>query len=148
MIAAVENISSTLDQRIEVIIAGVLICVVIFELVRRKHLMERFALLWLVAGVVLLALALWRGLLTTISHAAGIYYPPAALFALAFIFVLILLIHFSIAVSRLSDQNKILAQRVALLQQRLERKESEDDVDPDRERAEPTGSNRHTAGKR
>ncbi len=69
-------------------------------------------------------LAAWQGLLTTLSHAAGIYYPPAALFAVAFLFVLALLLHFSIVLSRLSDQNKILAQRVALLQQRLDEKES------------------------
>lgn len=120
MILAADQISSFLDQRLEVVIFGVVVCLVIFELVRRKHLMERYAILWLLAGVILLVLALWRGLLTTFSHAVGIYYPPAALFGLGFLFVLILLIHFSIAISRLSDQNKILAQRLALLQQRLE----------------------------
>jgi hypothetical protein len=111
-------------QRVEVIAVAILICAVILELIRRKHLMERYAILWLTLGVTLLALAAWKGLLTTLSHAAGIYYPPAALFAIAFIFVLALLLHFSIVLSRLSDQNKILAQRVALLQQRLERQES------------------------
>ncbi|MGN6588217.1 MAG: DUF2304 domain-containing protein, partial [Solirubrobacterales bacterium] len=45
-------------------------------------------------------------------------------FAVAFVFVLALLLHFSIVLSRLSDQNKILAQRLALLQQRLDEKES------------------------
>ncbi|MBS1887179.1 MAG: DUF2304 domain-containing protein [Actinobacteria bacterium] len=133
MILATNQISSFLGQRLEVIIFGVLVCLVIFELVRRKHLMERYALLWLAAGVILLVLALWRGLLTTFSHAVGIYYPPAALFGLGFLFVLILLIHFSIAISRLSDQNKILAQRLALLQQRLEKDEG---GQPDRERSE------------
>lgn len=110
-------------QRIEVLVAAILICVVIFELVRRRHLMERYALLWLLAGVALMVLALWQGLLTTVSGWVGIYYPPAALFAAGFVFVLAILLQFSIAISRLSDQNKILAQRVALLQQQLERAE-------------------------
>jgi hypothetical protein len=113
-------------QRIEVIAAGLVIWIVIFELVRRKHLLERFALLWLAAGIVVLVLAIWQGLLTTLSHAVGIYYPPAALFGLAFLFVLLMLLHFSITVSRLSDQNKVLAQRVALLRQELERERSAD----------------------
>jgi hypothetical protein len=108
------------SQRIEVIIAGLLICGVIFELVRRKHLLERYALLWLAAGIVVLVLAIWRGLLTSLSHAVGIFYPPAALFGLGFLFVLLMLLHFSITISRLSDQNKILAQRVAMLRQELE----------------------------
>ena len=128
MIAATENVSSLLGQRAEVIIVAIGICALIFELVRRKHLMERYAILWLLAAVTLLALAVWQGLLTTLSHAVGIYYPPAALFAVAFLFVLVMLVHFSLAVSRLTDQNKILAQRLALLQQRLEEKQ---DVDGD-----------------
>jgi hypothetical protein len=117
-------LGALIGQRVEVIAVAILICAVILELIRRKHLMERYAILWLTLGVTLLALAAWKGLLTTLSHAAGIYYPPAALFAVAFVFVLALLLHFSIVLSRLSDQNKILAQRVALLQQRLERQES------------------------
>lgn len=114
-------ILALVSQRAEVVAIALLICAVILELIRRKHLMERYAILWLLLGVTLLVLAAWKGLLTTLSHAAGIYYPPAALFAVAFVFVLALLLHFSIVLSRLSDQNKILAQRVALLQQRLDR---------------------------
>ena len=107
--------SSALSQRVEVIALAVVVSVLIFELVRRKHLMERYAILWLVAGVTVLVLALWQGLLTTLSHAVGIYYPPSALFAVAFLFVLVMLVHFSMTVSRLSEQNTVLAQRLALL---------------------------------
>lgn len=127
MSVAADHLTSALGQRAEVIIVAVVICVLIFELIRRRHLMERYAILWLVAGVTLLVLALWKGLLTTLSHAAGIYYPPAALFAVGFLFVLIMLVHFSMTVSRLSDQNKVLAQRLALLQQRLEQAATEQD---------------------
>lgn len=107
-------------QRIEVLLAAVVICGVILELVRRRHMLERYALLWLLAGAALFVLAIWQGLLTTLAEAVGIYYPPAALFAAGFLFVLLMLLHFSITISRLSDQNKVLAQRVALLQQRLD----------------------------
>jgi len=118
---AIPGLAAIVSQRLEVVVVAVLICAVIFELIRRKHLMERYAILWLVLGLTILVLAAWKGLLTSFSHAVGIYYPPAALFAVAFLFVLALLLHFSIVLSRLSDQNKILAQRVALLQERLER---------------------------
>ena len=148
MTGPTEQLSSALGQRVEVIIVAILICVLIFELVRRKHLMERYAILWLVAGLTLLVLALWKGLLTTLSHAAGIYYPPAALFAVGFLFVLVMLLHFSMTVSRLSSENKMLAQRLALLQQRLEQEEEEaaegqpsgSTVAADRPRDEPTRS--------
>ena len=78
--------------------------------------MERYALLWLFSTVVLLGLAVWRGLLEQVSAAVGIYYAPSALFAVAFGFVLVLLLHFSLVISRLADQNKVLAQRLGLLQ--------------------------------
>jgi hypothetical protein len=93
---------------------------VIFELLRRKRLMERYALLWLFSSAVLLALAVWKGLLETIASAIGIYYAPSALFVIAFGFILVLLLHFSLVISRLADQNKVLAQRLGLLQQRLD----------------------------
>jgi hypothetical protein len=93
---------------------------VIFELLRRKRLMERYALLWLFSSAVLLALAAWRGLLETIASAIGIYYAPSALFVIAFGFILVLLLHFSLVISRLADQNKVLAQRLGLLQERLD----------------------------
>ncbi len=120
MLAATQISHELLRQRIEAIGLAIVICVLIFELIRRKHLMERYAILWLLAGVTVLVLALWKGLLTTLSHAAGISYGPSALFAVTFLFVLGMLVQFSTTISRLSDQNTMLAQRLALLQQRVE----------------------------
>jgi hypothetical protein len=99
---------------------------VIFELLRRKRLMERYALLWLFASLVLLALAVWKGLLTTIAHTIGIFYPPSALFVIAVGFILLMLLHFSLVISRLADQNKVLAQKLGLLQQRLDEREAQE----------------------
>jgi hypothetical protein len=95
----------------------------VFELVRRKHLSERYAILWLLAATTLFVLAAWKGLLTTLSNDVGISYPPSALFAVAIGLIVVLLMYFSLVVSRLSDQNKILAQRLALLQRRVEESE-------------------------
>jgi len=103
------------------ILGSVVLLLAVLEMVRRRRLMERYALLWLLSGVVLLALASWPGALAGISHAIGIFYPPTALFVVAFGFVLLLLLHFSSAVSRLSDQTKVLAQRLALLEERVRR---------------------------
>jgi hypothetical protein len=101
------------------ILCSVALLLVVLELVRRRRLMERYALLWLLSALVLLGLASWPGALIQISHAIGILYPPSALFVVALGFVLALLLHFSLAVSRLSDQTKVLAQRLALLEERV-----------------------------
>jgi len=110
-------------QLVSIVVTGGMFAVV-FELLRRKRLMERYALLWLFASAVLLALALWKGLLTTLAHAIGIYYPPSALFVFAFGFILVMLLHFSLVISRLADQNKVLAQQLGLLRQRLDEREA------------------------
>jgi hypothetical protein len=109
------------DIRIQVvaIVGAVMLLLAILELVRRRRLLERYALLWLFSGVVLLALASWRGALEQLAQLVGIAYPPNALFFVAFAFVLVLLLHFSVAVSRLTDQTKVLAQRLALLEERI-----------------------------
>ena len=121
------------------IVAAVIVLVIIFELVRRRRLQERYALLWMGSGLILLALAIWRGALTEISHRLGIIYPPNALFLIAFAFVLLLLLHFSLAISRLSDQSKVLAQRLALLEESVRRggngPEAEPPLEPEAELA-------------
>jgi hypothetical protein len=122
------------------ILSSALLLLAVLEMVRRRRLMERYALLWLLSAVVILALASWPGALSWISRTVGIAYPPTALFVVAFVFVLFLLLHFSTAISRLSDQTKVLAQRIALLEERLTRErtagaeaERAADLDPERE---------------
>jgi hypothetical protein len=120
----------------------------VFELVRRRRLMERYALLWLLASTVLLGLSVWRDLLETIASAVGIYYAPSALFAVAFGFVLVLLLHFSLVISRLADQNKVLAQRVGLLQQQLDAQAARLDAAEHVERVHPVAEPRELTGAR
>src|SRR5215218_7076528 len=118
-----------MDSRIQILtifVAAVLLVGVI-ELVRRRRLLERYALVWLFSSLVLLGLAVWGGALDRIAEEIGVAYPPNALFIVAFGFVLWLLLHFSVAVSRLSDQSKVLAQRLALLEERMRRQEATGD---------------------
>jgi hypothetical protein len=101
--------------QIVAIVASSGLVLIVFELLRRRRLIERYALLWLLSSLVLLGLSVWTGLLEVISKAVGIVYPPNALFMIAFAFVLVLLLHFSLAISRLSGETKVLAQEVARL---------------------------------
>ena len=109
-----------METRIQVVavLATLGLLALVLELVRRRRLLERYALLWLFSALVLLALGVSRELLEAVSGLIGIAYPPSALFVIAFGFILLLLLHFSLAVSRLADQSKVLAQRLALMEQR------------------------------
>jgi hypothetical protein len=115
-----------MDTRLQLLAVGAsgVLLLVLLELVRRRRLLERYALLWLFSAGVLLGLSVWDSLLNWVAtDVFGIKYPPNALFAVAFGFVLVLLLHFSLAVSRLTDQSKVLAQRLALMEERLHRQE-------------------------
>jgi hypothetical protein len=109
-----------METRIQLVAVGatLLLLLGVLDLVRRRRMLERYAIVWLGSALALLALSAWSGLLTRVADTIGIHYPPSALFVIAFGFILVLLLHFSIAVSRLADQSKVLAQRVALLEER------------------------------
>lgn len=107
-------------------VAAVLLLLVVFELIRSRRLQPRYALLWLLTGTVVLVLALWRDLLGLVAETLGIAYPPSALFVLGSLFILLVLLHYSTVISRLSHETKVLAQRLALLEHELEeRRETE-----------------------
>jgi hypothetical protein len=126
-IASSSSVSFTLT-RVAVIAIAAIVALIVVELVRRRRMMERYALLWLAAAATLLVLAIWKGLLTTLSADVGIKTPANALFAVGFLFVVVLLLSISLVISRLSDQNKQLAQHVALLATRI------DELERDRDR--------------
>ena len=107
------------------VLASALLILVVLELVRGRRLKERYALLWLATGIVLLVLSAWRGGLNTIASWVGVTsYPPAVLFAVATLFILLVLLHYSTVLSKLTDENVELAQRIALLEERVERRPS------------------------
>jgi hypothetical protein len=101
------------------VIVTLAIFLLILELVRRRRLAERYALLWLSAAGALLVLSIWTDGLDVIADAMGIQQPANAIFLLAFGVVFVLLLHFSVATTRLAEETKILAQESARLEQEL-----------------------------
>jgi len=91
----------------------------VIELVRRGKLKEKYSILWLLASLVLFIFSTSRDILVYASALVGIYYPPSFLFLLAFIFLLLITLHFSIVISGLSDKSKKLAQEISLLRQEM-----------------------------
>jgi hypothetical protein len=110
-------------ERVEVvaILGSVSLLTIVLELIRRKHLRVGYALLWLFTAVALIILSFWRSGLDLLAGLMGIYYPPTALFVVGFGFVLLILLQFSLVVSRLAEENKRLAQRVGLLEWQVRR---------------------------
>lgn len=97
------------------ICASAALLLYILEMVRRRRLREEYSILWLAGSVVILVLSLKQDWLVGIAHAVGIAYPPSFLFLVGILFILLILIHFSIAISKLHHMNKKMAQEIALL---------------------------------
>lgn len=112
-----------MNQRIVIIaLIGVLLTGgTIFELIRKKKLMEKYALLWFGSILVMVVLTIWRELLEKVAALMGVYYAPSALFLIAFFCGLLVMLHVTIVISSLTEQNVILAQKVSLLEMKLER---------------------------
>jgi hypothetical protein len=106
-------------------IASALFLLIIFELIRSRRLQERYALLWLITGGVILLLSVWRDALRLVAEQIGIAYPPSALFVLGFLFILVVLLHYSTVISELAERNVLLAQDIALLEERLRMQEAQ-----------------------
>jgi len=102
------------------ITASLMIVVFVIEAIRRSSLNVRYAILWLGAGGALLLFSAYRPLLDWSARLLGIGYPPSLLFGLAFVFVLLIMLHYSLVISSHRDSIRRLAQAVALLEQALE----------------------------
>ena len=116
--ASVHKLDSTV--RILAVVMTAVMVGLVLELVRRRLLAERYALLWMVVALVLLVLAVWTELLSWLTDLVGIQVPANFLFLAAFGVGFLLLLHFSVATSRLTEETKILAQEVARLDAQLQ----------------------------
>jgi hypothetical protein len=96
----------------------------VVEAIRRHRLNERYAILWLGASAVFMALAVHRPLLDWIAVSLGVSYPPSLLFLVAFLFLMGIVLHYSLVISSHRDSIRRLVQAVALLERALEEERS------------------------
>jgi hypothetical protein len=109
-----------LRVRIVGTLVSVAIMLLILELVRRRKLREEYSWLWLVTGSVIVVLMIWVDLLKWITHMVGALVPSSTVFFLAVLFLMLIGLHFSVVISKLTDRNKELAQRFALLEMEID----------------------------
>lgn len=109
--------------KIVAVLGSLSLLLLVIELVRSKRLKEEYSFLWLLTTVAFFILSFWRGLLDVLAKLLGIFYPPTALFVVGFGFMLLILLHFSTVISRLSTENKVLTQRLGILSWRVKQLE-------------------------
>jgi hypothetical protein len=108
--------------QIVAVLGSLALLVIIVNLVRRRRLAEEYSLLWLLVGLGFVAISVFRGLIEQIARVLGIYYAPSAIFLIAILFIVWLLLRFSLIVSDLAERNRALTQEIALLKLEIEEK--------------------------
>ncbi|HEY1740305.1 MAG TPA: DUF2304 domain-containing protein [Acidimicrobiia bacterium] len=87
----------------------------LLRLLRRRQLRGKYTLLWILTGIVVLAIASFPSGVDHVAHTLNIYNPPNALFLLAIAFLLLVCIYFSYELSRLEERTRLLAEELAIL---------------------------------
>ncbi len=111
------------------IIGSIVLLLIILELVRRKYLRERYALIWIVTGGLFLLLSVREEILRDIARVLGFSLPVNALFFFGILFLILIVLGLSVVTSRLAEKNRALTQEVVLLKKRVGDLEKSDSVD-------------------
>lgn len=106
-------------QKVFAIIVVIALLILIVELVRRKKLREEYSFLWVLTSVVMLILVIWYDVLVWLSKFIGAVVPTSTLFVFSILFIMMILIHYSIKISELTEQMNELVQEIAILKTEL-----------------------------
>ncbi len=108
----------TIVQEALILVLSLVVLASTVELIRRRKLREEYALLWILTGIVILVFALFPGVLYFISKLLGLHHLTTMLL-ISFLFLLAIVLHFSTVISKLTDRETKLAQRLAILERKL-----------------------------
>ena len=97
----------------------------ILRIISRKSLKEEYSLLWLGVSIVFLVFSAWRQGLEMVAALLGVAYAPAALFIILLVGMLLILIQYSMIISRLTDRTRVMVQQHALLKLEVEELKAE-----------------------
>ena len=109
----------SLLQRVVIVALSLSILALTVEFIRRKKLLEEYSLLWILASVMIMVFAMVPKFLYSISNLLGLHHLTTMLF-IAFLFLLGIVLHFSIIISQHTERETKLAQRLAIVSWRLD----------------------------
>jgi|GEM_PF-324527 len=124
----------TTNLRIVAVVGSLILLGFVLEMVRRRRLKEEYTVLWVLTAVAFIVLAIWTNLLQELTHAIGAFSEASTLYFFGIIFVILVLLHFSLRVSSLERKLLSLIQELALLS--AQRKKIEEQVAARREAEE------------
>jgi hypothetical protein len=110
------------------IVTSVLVLVLIIHMLRKERFKERHALIWLIAGSVSLVVSIFPVILTWLAGLLGFSVPANLFFFGSIVMLFLVALQTSTELTTLEEKTRILAERTAILQSRL------DDIEDTRSR--------------
>lgn len=111
-------------HRVALLVMSVTLLLLVLELVRRERLKEKYALLWLGTSVIGVIVGIFPRIIEWTTNALN-FQLITTLYVVSFIYVLGIILAFSVIITRLVERNRTLAQEIALLNNRLDKLESQ-----------------------
>ena len=102
------------------LISALITITIIIELVRRRYIHERFAIIWLLVTIPIAFFGIFPNAFNRLAHAMGVKDPPSLLSVLGVLFLLLICVRLSWEVGRLQERTEVLAEEVALLRKQVE----------------------------
>ncbi len=122
------------------LVSGAVTVMLMFEMIRRGNIKEKYAVLWVLVGVAIVALAAFPELLDLLSDTLGVRSGPNLLLFVAVLVLTLVCVQLSVEVSRLEDRSRALAEEIGLLRLQVDR------VSPPDVEADPGGGRREATG--
>ena len=130
--------------RLLLFIIGLIVLFTIINLMRTRRLKEEYALLWLLAALMLVATPILINPLDQIAFFLGIEYPPALFLGLGIIGLLLIIFQLTLVISKFSDQIRTLTQEIAILRLRVEKLEKHSEEEREETPETPSSANENS----
>jgi len=108
------------EHRVALVLAGGVLLLMTLELIRKRRLREEYSVLWVLTAAAILVSGIYPRVLEWV--AMRITLPPAVLMTfLCVLFLMAILLHYSVVISKHSEREKGLTQELALLKDEIAR---------------------------
>ena len=112
----------SLKARLISLLLGLIILVFVSFLVRRRKIYNIYAITWFLFSLLFVSMGLFPSVVETLAGMLGIYFPPAAIIAVAMGGIIAIVLHLSIIVSEQHKQIRMFEKEIALLKKVTPRK--------------------------
>jgi len=108
------------EHRVALILAGGVLLLTTLELIRKRRLREEYSVLWVLTAVAILVSGIYPRVLEWVAMRITLH-PSVLMTFLCVLFLMAILLHYSVVISKHSEREKGLAQEAALLKDEIAR---------------------------